>query len=101
MQTLAGTSVVEGVVIDWVAAQPEAHLDLPVGLLDDEQVAAELGRIERDRARQTAREAQLILRLAQLRPDSDDPAPGTPGARRRSWPGSSGTARGRPPARHS
>lgn len=72
-------------MVDWVSAQPEAHLDLPVGLLDDEQVAAELARIERDRARQTAREAQLILRLAELRPDTDDPAPGTPGARRRSW----------------
>lgn len=85
MRTLAGTSVLEGVVIDWVGAQPEAHLDLPVEWLDDEQVAAELARIERDRARQTAREAQLILRLAELRPDTDDPAPGTPGARRRSW----------------
>ena len=85
MQTLAGTSVVEGVAVDWVSAQPEAHLDLPVDWLDDGQVAAELARIERDRARQTAREAQLILRLAELRPDTDDPAPGTPGARRRSW----------------
>jgi hypothetical protein len=35
----------EGVVIDWVSARPEAHLDLPVELLDDEQVAAELARI--------------------------------------------------------
>ncbi|SDG10149.1 protein of unknown function [Blastococcus aurantiacus] len=85
MQTLAGTSLVEGVLVDWVSAPPEAHLDLPVDWLDDGQVAAELARIERDRARQTAREAQLILRLAELRPDTDDPAPGTPGARRRSW----------------
>ncbi len=85
MQTLAGTSTVEGVAIDWVSARPEAHLDLPAEWLDDEQVAAELARIERDRARQTAREAELILRLAELRPDTDDPAPGTPGARRRSW----------------
>jgi len=85
VQTLVGSSVVEGVVIDWVSAQPEAHLDLPADWLDDAQIAAELARIERDRARQTAREAQLILRLARLRPDTDDPAPGTPGARRRSW----------------
>ncbi len=77
--------MVEGVLIDWVGAQPEAHLDLPAGWLDDGQVVAELARIERDRARQTAREAQLILRLAELRPDTEDPAPGTPGARRRSW----------------
>src|SRR3954449_4592680 len=85
MQTLSGTSVVEGVLVDWVSAQPEAHLDLPAEWLDEEQVAAELARIERDRARQAAREAQLILRLAELRPDTDDPPPGTPGARRRSW----------------
>ncbi len=84
MQTLAGTSVVEGVLIDWVSAHPEAHLDLPADWLDDAQVAAELALIERDRARQAAREAELILRLAELRPDTDDPAPGTPGARRRS-----------------
>ncbi|MBN1092622.1 HNH endonuclease [Blastococcus sp. TML/M2B] len=71
MGTLAGTSVVEGVLIDWVGARPEAHLDLPAEWLTDEQVAGELGRIERDRARQTAREAQLILRLAELRPDTD------------------------------
>jgi hypothetical protein len=85
MQTLAGTSVVEGVLIDWVSAHPESHLDLPAEWLDDEQVAAELGRIQRDRARQTAREAELILRMAELRPDTDDPPPGSAGARRRSW----------------
>ena len=45
-------------------------------------MAAELGRIERNRARDAAREAELILRLAELRPDTDDPPPGTPGARR-------------------
>ena len=39
---MAGTSVVEGVTIDWVSAQPEAHLDLPAEWLDAEQVAAEL-----------------------------------------------------------
>jgi hypothetical protein len=85
MAVMAGSSVVEGVAFDWVSAQPEARLDLPADWLDDEQVAAELGRIQRDRARQTAREAELLLRLAELRPDADDPPPGTPGARRRTW----------------
>ncbi|WP_040339310.1 HNH endonuclease signature motif containing protein [Candidatus Blastococcus massiliensis] len=85
MQRLAGTSVVEGLLIDWVYAQPEPRALPPVEWLDDVQVAAELARIQRDRARETAREAELILRLAELRPDVDDPAPGAPGARRRSW----------------
>ncbi len=82
---MAGTSVVEGVLIDWVATRPEAQLDLPVSWLDDGQVAAELGRIQRDRARLAAREAELILRLAELRPDTEDPPAGTSGARQRSW----------------
>ena len=43
--------------------------------LDDGEVAAELGRIQANRARETAREAELILRLAQLRPDAADPTP--------------------------
>ena len=82
---MAGTSVVEGVLIDWVATQPESEPRLPVEWLDDADVAAELGRLQRNRARDTAREADLILRLAKLRPDTDDPPSGTPGARRRSW----------------
>ncbi len=82
---MAGTSTVEGVVLDWVRTQPEPDPWLPVSWLDDEDVAAELGRIQRNRARDAAREADLILRLAELRPDVDDPPPGTPGARSRSW----------------
>jgi len=53
--------------------------------LDDEGVAAELGRLQRNRARDAAREADLILRLAELRPDTDDPPEGGPGARNRTW----------------
>jgi hypothetical protein len=82
---MSGTSLVEGVLVDWVSSQPETHMDLPADWLDDEQVAAELARIQGDRARQAAREAELILRLADLRPDADDPPAGTPGARRRTW----------------
>jgi hypothetical protein len=76
---------VEAYVDDWLRTQPESGLRLPVPWLDDEDVAAELARIQRNRARDAAREADLILRLAELRPDTDDPRPGTPGARNRAW----------------
>jgi Domain of unknown function (DUF222) len=85
MQRLAGTSVLEGYLIDWVAAQPIAEPCVPVAWLTDAQVAAELDQLQRDRARQLAREAELVLRLAALRPDDDDPPPGARGARSRTW----------------
>ena len=85
MQRIAGTSTVEGLVLDWVRIQPEPDPRLPVSWLSDEDVAAELALIQRNRARDVAREADLILRLAELRPDVDDPPPGTPGARSRAW----------------
>jgi hypothetical protein len=82
---MSGSSLVEGFLIDWVAAPVEPEFRLPAEWLDDAQVAAELGQLERRRARDAAREAELILRLATLRPDTDDPPPGSPGARRRTW----------------
>jgi hypothetical protein len=51
----------------------------------DERLAAELQSIQRRRAQDTAREAEVILELAATRPASDDPAPGTPGARKSGW----------------
>src|SRR3954470_15193564 len=81
MQRIAGTSRVEGILVDWVRTQPAPEPRLPVGWLGDGEVAAELARIQRSRAMDTAREAELILPMAQLRPDTDDPPPGTPGAR--------------------
>jgi hypothetical protein len=85
MQRMAGRSRVEGFVLDWVASQPESRPRLPASWLGDQEVADELGRIQRNRARDAAREADLILRLAELRPDIDDPEPGSPGARSRTW----------------
>ena len=82
---MVGASRVEGVVLDWVVARPEPAVRLPVSWLGDREVAAELGQIQRNRARDAAREAELILRLAELRPDDGDPAPGSPGARSRTW----------------
>jgi hypothetical protein len=76
---------VEQFLGDWVQTLPEPAARLPAAWLDAGQVAAELELIQRNRARETAREADLILRLAELRPDTDDPPEGTPGARRRTW----------------
>jgi hypothetical protein len=78
-------SRLEGLLADWLACQPERHATEPVSRMGAEQVAAELALIQRNRAREVAREAELVLRLAELRPDVDDPAPGTPGARSRTW----------------
>jgi hypothetical protein len=66
----------------WTTAEREGP---PVFALDDAGLAADLARLERTRARAAAREATVILTLAALRPDSDDPAPGSPGSRSRSW----------------
>ena len=85
MRRTAGTSILEGVLVDWVLTQPEPDPRPPVWSLDDEGAAAELARLQRNRARDAAREADLILRLAELRPDTEDPQPGTPGARSRTW----------------
>src|SRR3954471_1594436 len=79
---MAGQSSIEGVLVDWSIDRPAAEPRLPVAWLGDAEVAAELDRIQRDRAQKTAREAELILRMAQLRPDVDDRQPGTPGARK-------------------
>ena len=82
---MAGVSRVEGLLLDWVRVQPEPNPRLPVFWLSDEEVATELALIQRNRAREVAREAELILRFAELRPDVDDPQPGSPGARSRTW----------------
>src|SRR3954447_20845316 len=57
----------------------------PVFVLDDAGLAADLKWLEQSRAQNAAREAQVILRLAQRRPDTDDPQSWTPGARSRTW----------------
>jgi hypothetical protein len=85
MQVARGSSVIEGMLVDWARVLPEPEALPPVFALDDEECAAELGRLQRNRARDAAREADIILRLAELRPDTDDPKPGTPGARSRTW----------------
>src|SRR4051812_14361111 len=82
---MRGSSVVEGMLVDWVRTRPTPEPRLPVSWLSDEEKAEELQRLQRNRARDAAREAELILALAADRPDELDPPPGTPGARRGSW----------------
>src|SRR4051812_22349806 len=82
---MRGSSVVEGMLLDWVRTRPTPEPRLPVCWLSAEEKAAELQRLQANRARDAAREAELILALAGDRPDELDPPPGTPGARRGSW----------------
>src|SRR4051794_38648834 len=50
-----------------------------------ERTAAALQLIQRKRAQDAAAEAEFILRLAALCPDSDDPPPDHPGAKKTYW----------------
>src|SRR3954449_8194017 len=85
MQRMAGTSTVEGLLVDWVRTVPTPEPRLPVAWLSAEEKAEELQRLQRNRARDAAREAELILAPAADRPEELDPPPGTPGSRRGSW----------------
>ncbi len=73
------------VVVDLVWEHPVTRPRPPVSWLSDEERAEELQRVQQGRARSAAYEAELIMSLAAARPAIDDPAPGTPGARRRGW----------------
>ena len=85
MSRISGSSVVEGVLSDWFLDQPIDPPRLPVELLSREQVAAEIERRQRRQAMDAAYDAELILRMAELSPDDDDPKPGAPGARKGGW----------------
>src|SRR4051812_34989466 len=55
------------------------------GRAPKERAAAALQLIQRKRAQDAAAEAEFILRLAALCPDSEDPPPDHPGARKTYW----------------
>src|SRR5690348_168917 len=74
-----------GFVVDVFFRPPAPGRPLPVGLLSAEEKAAELGRIQAERARLAAREAEVILGFAADRPDDEDPPADHPGARSRVW----------------
>ncbi|RZU33270.1 HNH endonuclease signature motif containing protein [Blastococcus saxobsidens] len=80
-------SPVEGSLVGLLQACPPSVQRLPVGVLSDSEIAAELERVQARRAMDCAYEAELLMALAANRPDSEDPPPGHPGARRRG-PGS-------------
>ncbi|MCA0143402.1 HNH endonuclease signature motif containing protein [Blastococcus sp. LR1] len=85
MPRISGASTVEGVLVDWSLDQPVSPSALPVGLLSQEQAAAELVRHQRRQAMAAAYEAELVLRMAELTGDEFDPRPGCPGARSPRW----------------
>src|SRR4051794_28606492 len=91
---MTGSSIVEGMLLDWVRTRLTPEPRLPVSWLSAEEKAEELQRLQANRARDAAREAELILALAADRPEELDPPPGTPGARRGSWRPDGGAARG-------
>jgi hypothetical protein len=81
----SGQASIEGLLVDWVVDQPVPSFRLPVPLLDRGQKAAELQRVQAEKARLAAYEAELVLGLADDSPDTFDPPPDHPGARRRGW----------------
>ncbi|SDE59469.1 hypothetical protein SAMN05660485_01219 [Blastococcus fimeti] len=74
----------EAGLVEWWLHQPPSVGRFPIELLASEEKALELQRVQARKAMDDAYEAELLLSLAADRPDTDDPPPGHPGARRRS-----------------
>src|SRR3954454_3931244 len=83
MSTAAPHSSFGEIVVD-VVHRPSV-VRPAAGALSKQQSAAALQLIQRRRARAAAEEAESILRLAELCPDTEDPPPDHPGARKTSW----------------
>src|SRR3954471_8403220 len=79
MPRVSGSTSVEGVLIDWVVRHPVTPSQLPVEWLSREQKAAELARLQAEKAARAAYEAELIVGLADDTPElpDDHPAAGT------------------------
>src|SRR3954447_9564309 len=71
-------------VLDVVYEPAVSHRDMAARPVN-ERTAAGLQLLQRERAQAAAHEAEFILRLAELCPDSDDPPPDHPGARKTCW----------------
>lgn len=84
MTTAAHERFPAGVVVD-VVYRPAPERSRSVSRLTPEDKARELQRLQAERARLAAREADAILGFAADRPDAEDPAEGSPGARSRTW----------------
>jgi hypothetical protein len=74
---------IEGALVGWLLERPPSVSRLPVAALSPAEKAAELQRVQARKAMDAAYEAELVMALAADRPDTDDPPPGHPGARRR------------------
>jgi hypothetical protein len=75
----------EAELVGRLLERPPTSARLPVGLLTREEKAAELQRLQARKAMDAAYEAELVMGLADDTPDSLDPPPGHPGARKGSW----------------
>src|SRR6476661_367626 len=75
-----GATPLEGRLVDLIWAR-----ELEPAELSKSQCADRLQLIQQRRARDAAEEAEVILRMAHLTPDDEDPGPGTPGARSPRW----------------
>lgn len=84
MTTAAHERFSAGVVVD-VVYRPAPERSRSVSRLTPEDKARELQRLQAERARMASREADAILSFAADRPDDEDPAEGSPGARSRTW----------------
>ncbi|SDE98873.1 protein of unknown function [Blastococcus aurantiacus] len=76
-------SLAEGALLGWLLRQAPSVRRVPVGVMTPEEAAIELARVQARKAMEAAHEAELVMAVAAGRPDTDDPPPGHPGARRR------------------
>ncbi|SOC49775.1 protein of unknown function [Blastococcus aggregatus] len=82
--TVTDLSPPEGGLVEWWLHQPPSVDRFPIELLTASEKVTELQRVQARKAMDDAYEAELLMALAADRPDTDDPPPGHPGARRRS-----------------
>ncbi|SHN54704.1 protein of unknown function [Geodermatophilus obscurus] len=78
-------SPLEAELVGRLLERPPTSARLPVGLLTRQEKAAELRRLQARKAMDAAYEAELVLGLAEDTPDTLDPPPGHPGAKKGSW----------------
>ncbi|SDN76821.1 HNH endonuclease signature motif containing protein [Geodermatophilus sp. DSM 45219] len=76
---------IEAALVGRLLERPPTPQRLPVGALTRAEKAAELQRLQARKAMDAAYEAELVLGLADDTPDTLDPPPGHPGARKGSW----------------
>ena len=76
---------IEAELVGRLLGRPPSSARLPVGALTRQEKAAGLRRLQARKAMDAAYEAELVLGLADDTPDTLDPPPDQPGAKRGSW----------------